>query len=109
MRADKHRNQSLHFHSFAVMNRVDFSALSDVCPPTCFNSPQKQAQQLLPSKEDDRILRDNFIILVSRILVDNIPFFQQTFDGAVTRHIRHKYSTEMATKSQVMRVVFQST
>lgn len=103
MRANKHQNQSLHyFNSFAVANRVDFSALSDVRPSTCLNSPQKRAVQLLPSKDDDAILRSNFMTLVSRVLVEFIPFFKETFDGVVTRHIQHEYSTEMSTKSQVV-------
>ena len=82
MRVDKHRNKSLHyFHSFAVANRVDFSCLSDVRPSTCMNSPSKRAVQLLPSKEDDKEMRTNFVTLVSRALVENIPFFKATFDG----------------------------
>lgn len=103
MRADHHHNKSLHyFHSFAVANRVDFSSYSDVRPSSCVNSPKHRAAQLLPSQQDDKAIRNNFIILVSRILVDNIPFFMETFDGVVTRHIKHKYFSEMATKSHVV-------
>lgn len=103
MRVDKYYNKSLHyFHSFAVANRIDFSEFSDVKPSTCMNNPPKRAVQLLPTQEDDRVLRNNFITLVSRVLVDNIPFFKQMFDGVVTQHIQHKYSSEMARKSHVV-------
>lgn len=103
MRADKYHNKSLHyFHSFAVANRIDLSEFSDVKPSTCMNTPSKRAVQLLPTKEDDIVLRSNFINLVSRVLVENIPFFKATFDGVVTQHIQHKYSSEMAMKSHVV-------
>ena len=103
MRADKYHNKSLHyFHSYAVASRIDFSKFSNVKPATCLNSPPKRVLQLLPTKEDDRVLRNNFITLVSRVLVENIPFFKETFDGIVTWHIQHKYSSEMAKKSHVV-------
>ena len=63
MRSDKHRNQSLHyFHSFAMKNMIDFSHLLDVHPQSCANSPHKIVLSLLPSADDDRIIRNNFSI-----------------------------------------------
>lgn len=41
-------------------------------------------------------------MLVSRILVKYIKFFEQSFDGVVVNHIRHVYSKEMATKSETV-------
>ena len=75
MHSDKHRNQSLHyFHSFAVKNRIYFSHLLDVYPQTA------PTNTMLPSEDDDRILRKYFSILISRILVTHMPFFRFSFD-----------------------------
>ncbi len=103
MRVEKHRGQSLHyFHFCAIQNRIDFSDFPDIFPATCLNSPKRRALHLLPSVEDDNDLRANMAVLVSRIIVDNIPFFHHTFDGIVTRHIKHKYYSEMCQTSVVV-------
>ena len=103
MRSDKHHNQSLHcFHSFAIKNRIDFSHLSDVQPHSCANSPHNTAVSLLPSADDDRLLRKNFGILISRVLVTHMPFFKCSFDGVITWHIMHKYYEQMCRKSTVV-------
>ena len=97
MRVDEHRGQSLHyFHYCAIQNRVDFTGYPDVHPDTCLDSPQRRAQFLLSSDEDDKALANNFTILVSRILYDNMPFFKVTFDGIVTWHIQHENTVEMS-------------
>ena len=103
MRAESHRNQSLHyFHAFATRNRIDFSDYPDVHPHTCKDSPIHRASSLLPSKEDDNFLRHNFGIIVSRILTQHMPFFKHTFDDVVEWHIRHQYYAEMSSKSVVV-------
>jgi len=103
MRADKHRGASLHyFHSCAVQNRIGFSAYPDVHPDTCLDSTSRRANFLLPSSEDDDVLTQNFSVLLSRILFDNLPYFKTTFDGCVLWHIPHDYSAEMSKKSVVV-------
>ena len=57
---------------------------------------------LLPTADDNKALRKNFIIFVSRFLASNMWFFKFTFDGVIQGHIKHKYSKEMATKSTVV-------
>ena len=52
----------------------------------------------LPSVKDQQLQRLNYIVLVSRILVDHLKCFGMLKDVCV-RHIPHKYSKEMATKS----------
>ena len=96
-------NKSLHFfHSYAVLNKVDFSNLPDFHLPTCLNSPKQRALSLLPSADDDRLLRQDFMVLISRILVTHLPFFKWTADDAVEWHIRHKFYEEMSSKSVVV-------
>ena len=103
MRMEGSGNKSLHFfHSYAVLNKVDFSNLPDFHLPTCLNSPKKRALSLLPSADDDRLLRQDFMVLISRILVTHLPFFKWTADDAVEWHIRHKFYEEMSSKSVVV-------
>lgn len=103
MRLDDHRNKSIHyFHSYAVQSRVDFSFLPNVHPDTCLHHPYEIARSLLPSTEDDRTLRLNFVTHISRILCSHMPFFKLSFDGMVEWHIKHKYYKQMSSKSVVV-------
>ena len=34
--------------------------------------------------------------------MENIPYFKTTFADVVVKHIPHEYSTEMATKSEIV-------
>lgn len=96
-------NQSYHFfHSFAVLDRIDFSTLPDVHPHLCLNSPKKRALAILPSIDDDTTLRKFFVTHVSRVLVKHMAFFKLTFEDVVEWHIRHQYYTEMSAKSEVV-------
>lgn len=104
MRLDK-RNESLHyFNSYAVLNRIDISHLSDVCVDSRSLSPSHIAYSVLPSSIDDRKLRENITILVSRVLVTHLHFFSSTFQGAVDWHIKHQFYQEMSTKSHVVSI-----
>ena len=81
MRIGKYHSQPLHlFHSFAVLDRIDMTNLSDACEHTCLPS---MAESLLPSTEDDQILMNNFSVLISRILVKHMSFFENTFSDIV--------------------------
>ena len=103
MRIGGSRNQSLHyFHSFAVLDRVDFSGLPDIHPQLCLNSPNKRALSMFPSTEDDNALKQLFVTHVSRILATHMPFFKLLFEDIVEWHIQHKYYSEMSTKSEVV-------
>lgn len=52
-----------HFYSYALLDRIDFSGLSDVAP----SPPQKIAtSRLLPSEQDKETLLSTFEIMVSR-------------------------------------------
>ena len=102
MRFDK-GNISLHyFHSYAVLDRIDLSGLSDSYVASCLPSPRNIAASLLPSEPDDQSLKRHFSILVSRVLVTHIKFFSFGFDDVVQWHIEHKFSNEMAKKSVVV-------
>lgn len=100
MRSDGHQNQSLHFfHSFAVQDRINFSALSIHLRATCNNS---MALSLVPSMQNDMNLLHNIATRVSRVLVTYMSFFQFAFSDVTTWHIQHKYYQEMRRKSEVV-------
>ena len=102
-RYESDHNESIHFfHLCAFQDRIDFSHLVDYHPDNCPNSLEKRAAALLPTAEDDIALYKNFKIRLSCLLVSNMKFFRTTFDGVVQRHIEHKYSKEMASKSTVV-------
>ncbi len=65
-------------------------------------SPKKVAQSLLPSKDDDTAIRKNFAVLMSRILVENLSFFNTLFKDVIINHIPHQYEKEMSRKSEVV-------
>ena len=61
--------------------------------------------KFLPSVRDQQQQRQNYIVLVARILVDHVECFQVLRDVCV-RHIPHKYSKEMAQKSKSVSTFF---
>lgn len=57
---------------------------------------------LLPTKQSDDILADHLAMLISRIIVSNIPFFSFAFSDVVEWHLDHEYYREMSMKSDVV-------
>lgn len=104
MKAESHHGQSLHyFHFSAIQNRIDFSDYPEISPATCLDSPKRRELHLLPSIEDDNALHKNLGILVSRILMENMPYFHHTCDGVIIDwHIKHEHYSEMCQKSVVL-------
>ena len=57
--------QSLHyFHSYAMLDRIDFSGLSESC-----KSETIDMSNLLPNANDLKIMRSNFETLISRCAI----------------------------------------
>ena len=107
MRTDSHIEGSLHyFHVLAVKDRIkDISQLAITPYHTCINNPEKMSAQLLPTKEHDAALKENFIMIVARKLATHMPFFQFACSDIVTWHKEHKYYKEMSSKSDVVCVM----
>ena len=103
MRAGVNKPESIHyFHSYAIADRVDFSSLSDQVIPTHQCNKEQLALSLLPAPEDDEVIRDNIMVLISRILFESMDFFRLSFDGVVEWHIKHEFYKEMSAKSIVV-------
>lgn len=93
------QNKSLHYvQVYAVRDRINFSQLSNSPPSPAGRS----VYDILPTTSDYQMLKHNFAILVSHILVEHIPYFKDDFKGLVPRHIQHPYSAEMAKQSEVV-------
>ena len=101
MRVGVNKPDSIHF-SMAVADRVDFSSKSDQHKPTQQCNLRKVALSLLPTDDDDLAIRENISILISRVLFENVKYFNLTFDGVIKWHIGHDYWEEMSSKSVVV-------
>ena len=100
-----HQNTDLHyFASNLIVERVPCDNLSTT-------SPQKDIISLpnstfLLSSAEATKLREDFKVLVARVLVTNIP--QLSFlKSIVPQHISHKYQQEMAKKSTIIPLPMQ--
>ena len=100
-------NQSLHyFHFLAVRDRINFNELSIVPKQLCLNKPPIITRELLPTTNSDSMIRENFSIIVSRILSTYIPFFKFAAADITTWHIDHEHYAEMSLKSKVVRLSY---
>lgn len=99
MREDS-QHQSLHYvQVYAVKHCIDFSSFLD-SPP----SSVKNINSILPTSGEYQTLKENMAVLVARMLIDHVPFFSEDYKGLVNRYISHHYSTQMALKSEVVRL-----
>jgi len=55
----------------------------------------------LPSSDDYDSLKDRMRVIVTRILAHHLPFFRH--HSVVDRHVRHRYSSESAATSELVR------
>ena len=99
MRLDAQAKSLNFFNYYAVKSRVDISNLDD--SPCLPDFASFEMKTLLPTKEDESILQDNFTIHVSRVLKKYMPFFEK-FASGMERHIKHKFYKETSQKSEVV-------
>ena len=99
----EHQVQSLHyFHAYAALNRVETLHLDDC--KQIGDIKDLPLSTFLLSPEDCSTLRDNYVILVSRILVRHLTALQP-FMKCVPQHIQHANSAVMSLKSTVVKTV----
>ena len=75
-----------YFNSYAVKDRINLSNLKPFIPTNV------SFDDILPSRTMHPELIKNFTVLISRILVDNLPVFKYYFEDVVIRHISHQKS-----------------
>ena len=94
----EHQTKSLHyFHAYASLNRIDLTGVSEELPSSHVLR-NLEISAFLPSVNDCQVLRDNYIVLFSRVICETLTAFS-SFRDCVPKHITHKYSTEMSKKS----------
>ncbi|XP_070571443.1 uncharacterized protein [Ptychodera flava] len=95
------RNQSYHFlNTYAVRDRINCEHLPDDNPVADILTLKNSA--FLPTAEDTTALRSDFAMLICRMLVSDMKFFQTHFKEAIDDHIPHKYSDESKEKSELV-------
>lgn len=92
-----HQNTDEHWvNHMAVPHRIPGNDLPDSETSDLLLVPNKM---FMPSETDQRLQRMNYIVLVSRILVENIPAFESMKEVCVY-HIPHKHSELTKVKSK---------
>lgn len=96
------RDATLHwFQMYAVCHRVIGHNLTDEKPKARLDL--LALSTWLPSEADCAKLRDEFVILIARILLKRLPQFQW-LHCVVPEAIPHQYSEEMAEKSEIVSI-----
>lgn len=92
--------ESVHWFSLlAYDNRVTDWDLNDEHPIRDIRELDNST--FIPSPDEHAKLKEEFVVLVLRILVKNCKYFQK-FASMVPTHIPHPYSEEMRHQSQVV-------
>ena len=89
---------SLHYFN-AYADRIDEPSYSSF---TSHIDIGVDIESILPSDDIHSKLLDNLGVLVSRILVANMPVFKFYFEDVVQYRLEHMYSVEMSTKSEIV-------
>lgn len=103
MRIDKQVTSMHAFHMYATKDRVDASTLPDDKPVQDLEAIP--ISTFMPSIGDSIVLRENYVTLVSRVLVKHLKYFS-SFIKCVPEHIKHEHSAEMAKKSEIVSITF---
>ena len=99
--------KSLHyFHSYAVKDRLDPSSLSGDGHDGDVNS--LAISSVLPTVDDCVRIRNDYIILAARVIVENISHFS-FLQKCVVKHIPHKFSKETARKYMIVSEIVSQT
>lgn len=95
--------ESIHwFNLLAYDNRVVDSDLCDKDPIRDIKDLENSS--FLPTPDEHAKLKNDFVVLVLRILAKNCKYFQQ-YTSMVPAHIPHPYTMEMSCQSQVVSIL----
>lgn len=96
MRQDSQTSTLHYVQAYAVRDRINYCAISHE------RRSETNLYELLPDLDDYSVLKERFIVNVSRVITCYLDFFKDDFSHLVQWHIPHKYSTEMCQKSEVV-------
>ena len=90
--------KSLHFFdSYVALDRIDTSGLTDEHIQQCLPNPNVIPLSLLPSTEDDDVIKKNLSILIGQILINNCKIFEVPFKQFLVSHIPTSMTRKCAT------------
>lgn len=96
-----YKNSDMHWIcQYITFDRVVSSHLDD-SKPLVADISMFENQEYLLSKDELQTMRYEHIVLVSRILVEFFPFLK-VIKKVVPLHLEHKFSKEMAEKSEII-------
>ena len=99
---EEHQNIDKHYVSVnATTNRITASHLSHKVPSESIN--EMDNGKCIPNHLEQKAQRDNYISLVQRILVENVPCLEFGKD-IVEKHIAHRYSKETSQPTESVSV-----
>ena len=94
--------KSLHlFHTVATVSRVKTLHLDD--EQSIGSVRSLPISDFLPSIDDYTAIRDNYVVLVARVITENFKHFSFLRD-CVPKHIHHEYIAQMAQKTTMVSV-----
>jgi hypothetical protein len=85
-------------NAFAVLNRI---AVDMAVQGPLRTAKEIPLTDILPSPQDFKELHSRLVVMVTRILVECVPYFNDSRDQVVD-HIGHMYSDEMGSTSKVV-------
>ena len=91
------------FHLYAARDRISGLHLSDDTPIA--NVANVPLQTFLPSVEDCLHLQKESAVLISRVLVAKMTYFQP-LKSVVPVHIRHKHYLDVKAKSEIVSFIY---
>lgn len=96
------QNKYLHyFNTYAAKDRPDFYKLDSDHKASSNDIKASPVSTFLPTMEDCKKVRQNYIVLVARVLVDHLTFLQP-LKKCVPCHMLHRYSSEMSKTSEIV-------
>ena len=96
-----HQNSDMHWITqFITFDRVSSQGLDDT-GPIIKDIKQFDNSNYLLSKRELQEQRSDYIVLVSRVLVEYFPCLE-SIKSVVPKHVSHQYSKEMATPSEIV-------
>jgi len=96
-----HRNSDFHWIThYLTFDRVSSAGLDDTKPLVNDISTFSNSSYLL-CKDELQLFRKEFIVLVSRVLVEFFPCLS-SLESFIPKHIKHHFSAEMAKKSVII-------
>ena len=96
-----HRNSDFHWIvQYLTFDRVSSTGLDDE-KPIVDNMDDFHNSNYLLDQGEVELMKQDFIVLVSRVLVEFFPFLEP-LKSIIPQHIDHQHSNEMAQKSNII-------